>query len=157
MSESVNTACEKRVKAIDRYKSQVEWYEKTKTDARRWFYWGQTVVVILTGIAPLVILATEWKPLQALFPAVASIVAGLLGIWQLQDSWQRRAIALEALKSEFAKFDTRSGEDYRPPVTEDQAIERFVLKTEEIVGNEVAEWHRQRRKVSKSKTNGAGS
>lgn len=158
MNESANTACDRRNKAIERYKSQVEWYERTKNDARLRFYWCQTLVVFLTGVTPLVILATESKLLQASFPALASILAGVLGIWQFQDAWQRRAIALEALKSEFVKFDTRSGDDYRSPITEDQAIERFVLKIEDIVGNEVTEWRRQRGKVGTSlQTNNEGS
>lgn len=150
MNESVNSVCERRIKAVNRYQSQIEWYEKTKNDARLRFYWGQTLVVVFTGITPLVILATNEKWLQALFPAIASILAGVLAIWQFQDAWQRRAIAVEALKSEFVKFDTRSGDDYRPPITEDQAIEQFVLKIEHIVGNEVAEWQRQREKTGKS-------
>lgn len=151
MNESVSTAaCDRRVKAIDRYKSQVEWYEKTKNDARRYFYWGQTLVVVFSGITPFLMLAIDIKWVHALFPALASILAGALGIWQFQDAWQRRAVALEALKSEFVKFDTRSGDDYRLPITEDQAIEHFVLKIEDIVGNEVAEWRRQRGKVGKS-------
>lgn len=159
MNESATTAtCERRNKAIERYKSQVEWYERTKNAARRYFYAGQALVVFLTGITPLIILATDSKLWQAAFPAAASIIAGVLGIWQLQDAWQRRAIALEAMKSEFAKFETRSGADYRPPVTDDEAIDQFVLKIEDIVGNEVAEWRRQRGKAgNSSQTNREGS
>jgi hypothetical protein len=150
MSENVDTINERRNRALNRYKSQLEWYERTKNDARRFFYLGQTLVILLTGITPLIILSTESKFWQALLPAAASIIAGVLGIWQFQEAWQRRAIALEALKSEFVKFDTRSGDDYRLPVTEDQAIDRFVLNIEGIVGNEVTQWQRQRGKIGKS-------
>jgi len=47
------------------------------------------------------------------------------------------------------KFDTRSGDDYSSSMTEDQAIERFVLRMESIIANEVAEWQRRREPTGK--------
>lgn len=149
MTQLTNNTDERRKKAQDRYNTQVAWYDKTKTDARFYFYLFQTLVIICSGITPVLILATDLKIVQAIFPAIAAILAGLLGIYQFQDAWRRRALALEALKSESVKFETRSGDDYSSSVTEDQAIERFVLRMESIIANEVAEWQRRRQPTGK--------
>lgn len=149
MNEYTNSIDERRTKALARYNSQVTWYEKTKTDARRLFYLCQTLVIVFSGITPVLILSTDSKFWQAIFPAIAAILAGILGIWQFQEAWRRRALALEALKSEFVKFDTKSGDDYGSSVTEGQAIEQFVLKMESIIANEVADWQRRRGQTGK--------
>ena len=151
MSESETE--NRRTKAIDRYNTSVAWYEGTKRTARILFYSFQVSVIALSGVTPLVILATESKLLQAAFPALASICAGILGVGQWQESWRRCATTLEALKSEYVKFDTRSGDDYNPAVTDAEAISRFVLKMEGILAGEVSEWHRL--KATKSEP-GAG-
>ena len=112
MTQLTNNTDERRKKALERYNSQVAWYEKTKRDARVYFYLFQTLVIVFSATTPVLILATDCKIVQAIFPAIAAILAGVLGIFQFQEAWRRRALALEALKSEFVKFDTRSGGDY---------------------------------------------
>jgi hypothetical protein len=149
MTQSTNNTDERRKKACERYDSQVAWYEKSKKQARIFFRLSQTLVIILSGITPVLILATDCKVVQAIPPAVASILAGVLGIFQWQEDWRRRGLALEALKSEFVKFDTRSGDGYDSYVTEDQAIERFILRMENIIANEVSEWQRRRAQTEK--------
>ena len=152
MTQFTNTTDERRKKALDRYNSQIAWYEKMKQNARVRFYVFQTLVIVFSGVTPVLILTTDSKLVQAIFPAAASILAGLLGTYQFQGSWRRRALALETLRSEFVKFDTRSGADYGDSVTEDQAIERFVLEMENIVADEVTEWQRRRGQTGKANT-----
>jgi hypothetical protein len=138
------TDTDRRRKAIDRYAESVAWYERTKRTARILYYGFQVAVILLSGITPLVILATESKLVQAAFPALAAICAGLLGVYQWQESWRRRATTLEALRSEFVKFDTRSGDDYSLALTDDEVVSRFVLRMEDILAGEVSEWQRLR-------------
>jgi len=147
------TTEDRRRKAVERYNDSARWYERTKRDARVLYYSFQVAVIVLSGITPLVILATDSKLVQAAFPALAAICAGILGICQWQESWRRRAITLENLRSEYVKFDTRTGDDYAQGLTEDEAISRFVLKMEAILEGEVSEW--QRLKASQTEP-GAG-
>src|SRR5215831_4082247 len=100
MTQPTNNTEERRKKACERYDSQVAWYEKSKKQARMFFRLSQTLVIILSGITPVLILATDCKVVQAIPPAVASILAGVVGIFQWQEDWRRRGLALEALKSE---------------------------------------------------------
>jgi hypothetical protein len=139
---------DRRKKAVERYNDSVRWYERTKRDARVLYYIFQVAVIVLSGITPLVILATDSKLAQAAFPALAAICAGILGIYQWQESWRRRGTTLEALKREYVKFDTRSGDDYALTLTEDEAISRFVLKMEDILEGEVSDWQRLRAPTS---------
>ncbi len=138
------TTEDRRKKAVERYNDSVKWYERTKRDARVRYYIFQVAVIVLSGITPLIILATDSKLAQAAFPALAAICAGIVGIYQWQESWRRRATTLENLKSEYVKFDTRSGDDYALALTDDEAISRFVLKMESILEGEVSEWQRIR-------------
>jgi Protein of unknown function (DUF4231) len=147
------TTEDRRKKAVERYSDSVRWYERTKRNARVSYYTCQVAVIVLSGITPLVILATDKKLIQAVLPALAAICAGISGIYQWRESWRRRAATLENLKSEYVKFDTRSGDDYSLAVPEDEAISRFVLKMEAILESEVSEW--QRLRVPKSEP-GAG-
>ena len=140
-TERVTTE-ERRKKAVERYNDSVQWYERTKRTARVLYYIFQIAVIVLSGITPLVILATESKLVQAAFPAVAAICAGIVGVYQWQEAWRRRATSLETLKSEYVKFDTRSGDDYALALTDDEVISRFVLKMERVLEGEVSEWQR---------------
>jgi hypothetical protein len=149
--ELVSTG-DRRKKAVERYNYSVRWFERTKRDARVLYYIFQVAVIVLSGITPLVILATDSKLAQAAFPALAAICAGILGIYQWHESWRHRATTLEALKSEYVKFDTRSGDDYALTLTEDEAISRFVLKMEDILGGEVSEWKQLRTPKSEPRT-----
>jgi hypothetical protein len=111
----------------------INWDTTTKHTARILYYVFQVFVIVLSGITPL--LAREPKLVQAAFPAVAS---GSAGVYQWRKSWRRRATTLEALKSEYVKFDTRSGDDYNSVLTDDEAISRCVLKMENMLEGEVS-------------------
>ena len=137
-----------RAKALGRYQSQVAFYEKTKRDARVRYYLLQAVVIISSAITPLLIVASVDRWIQVAAPTVASISAGLLAAGQFKESWLRRARAVEALKSEFALFDTRSGKNYSAQVPDDKALETFVLRTERICADERGEWRRTRIEAS---------
>jgi Protein of unknown function (DUF4231) len=110
------------------------------------FFTIQTLVIVLSGLTPILILSLspEWKTLQAIPAAVASVLAGLMGLYQFNEGWIRWARAVEALRSEIVKFETLSGPDYSEDVDEAELIRRFVLRIEQINAVARAEWAQQR-------------
>jgi len=127
--------------AEQRYRKQIEWYEKTKADARFFHRLFQTIAVSLTGITPIVILATDSKLAQASPPALATLIAGIQGVYEWREAWRRRAKTVEALKSEYIKYKTRTG-DYGSTLTKDEALNKFILNMEKLIASEVEEWGR---------------
>jgi hypothetical protein len=152
MAQGGITYEERRREAFDRYDNQVAFYERTKTDARRRYYALQVLVIVGSTITSVLILADAPKWMQGAAPAVAIIAASCQIIWQFKESWLRRAWALESLKRERILFDTRSGKRYAAPVSDDQAVERFILRAEDIYARERGEWRRSR--VQKGKQDG---
>jgi hypothetical protein len=154
MPESSQNLTERREKALERFKRLLSWYETTRTRSRILFYTFQTLVIVLSGITPILLLLTNSKVAQAIPPAIASILAGLLSVCQFNDHWLRRSTAAEALKSELTKFETRSGDLYGNDVDEAEALEHFVLRIESIAADEVFQW-RQKRSDSAFPTEGS--
>jgi len=143
---------DRRTKALARYQSQVDFYEKTKKDARVRYYLLQLTAIISSAITPLLIVASVERWIQVAAPTVATISAGLLAAGQFKESWLRRARAVEALKSEFALLDTRSGKNYSAQIPEDKALETFILRMERICSDETGEWRRARIQTKNSQT-----
>lgn len=131
-------------KILERYKSQLDWYERTRDRARISFYTCQILSVVCSALTTVIIATTDSKAWQASFSAVAAISTGILAIAQFQDSWRRRALAAERLKSEFALFAARIGRNYGDEISEDAAEVTFGLRVEEIIGGEIAEWDKVR-------------
>jgi hypothetical protein len=144
MSDDNATYEERRRKAVSRYDKQVAFYEKGKTDARRRYYALSTVVIVCSSLTPVLILieATKWIP--AACSALAGIAAAVLALFQFQGSWLRRADSAEALKREFHLFDTRTGEGYQAPVSDDAAVDTFITRTEQMYESELGDWKRSR-------------
>lgn len=127
--------------AIARCQEQIQWYEKQKGRQRALYYTFQSLVVVLSGITPILILWTGLpKPIQALPAALGSIAAGLAGSFHWLEGWTRFAIADESLKSELAKFRARASESYSTKVSDEQALENFVTRVEAIVLAETTRW-----------------
>ncbi|MGH3072096.1 MAG: DUF4231 domain-containing protein [Gaiellaceae bacterium] len=127
--------------ALNRVEEQIEWYESHS--ARQWWAFTvfQTAAVVLGGLTPVLILWSELpKAVQALPAALAAIAAGLVGIFRWPHNKTRYSFAAEALKSERVKFATRTGPRYGRGRSEDEALDSFVARIEDIAMTEVAEW-----------------
>jgi len=84
-----------RKKALDRYNTQVCWYERRRRTRESTSICSRRSSIICSGITPVLILATDWKIVQAIFPAIAGILAGLLGIYNFK---MRGVVALSRLR-----------------------------------------------------------
>ena len=144
MTDEAADMTDRRKKALERYHSVFGWYDRTRNLSRLGFYVFQTLVILLSGVTPILILATNLKLLQAIPPALASILAGLAGVYQFNEHWMQRSSTAEALKSELVKFETRTGKDYSDALSEAEVIQNFVLRIEAIQTDAVAQWRRSR-------------
>ncbi|MHC4405277.1 MAG: DUF4231 domain-containing protein [Planctomycetota bacterium] len=131
--------------AMKRFRETLDWYEKARVRSRWLYYVCQSAVIILSGVTPLLLLLESTpKVIPAIPPAMASVLAGLMGIYKFHEQWIRRSVTAEALKSESAKYETRSGDSYGMNLPADRALENFVLIVEQIEANSVAEWQQLR-------------
>jgi Protein of unknown function (DUF4231) len=144
MDNSGNDIAERRKMAMERYAGLLHWYERARDRSRIFFYLFQTLVIVLSAITPILILTTDSKVLQALPPAIASVLAGLMGVYQFNEHWLRRSSAAEALKTECIKYETRAGKDYLETLSESQIIQNLVLRIESIQADAVSQWRRAR-------------
>jgi Protein of unknown function (DUF4231) len=135
---------DRRHKAVRRYETQVAFFEKGKNDARRYFYALQTVVIVCSSLTPVLILAGTENWIPGTCSALAAIAAAVSALFQFQGSWLRRADTVESLRSEFHLFDTRTGEGYQAPASEEAALDRFITRTEQVYESERGEWKRSR-------------
>ncbi len=132
---------ERRDKALERYREEVQWYGRTKLAQRRAYQILQVCVIVFSGLTPILILIDQVpKPLQALPAALAGILAALLATFRLQENYVRFGYTIEALKSELLKYETQADPDYGPEVDAQKAFERFVSRMEGMIMAEVTDW-----------------
>jgi hypothetical protein len=127
--------------ALRRVDEQIHWYETHS--ARQWkaFAVFQSAAVVLGGLTPVLILWSGLpKALQALPAALAAVSAGLVGIFRWPHNKTRYSFTAEALKSERVKYATRTTSRYRHELSEEQALDSFVARIEDIAMTEVTEW-----------------
>jgi hypothetical protein len=131
----------RRAFALQRADEQIDWYETHS--ARQWtaFAIFQSAAVVLGGLTPVLILWSGVpKALQALLAALAAVAAGLVGIFRWPHNKTRYSFTAEALKSERVKYATRTTSLYRTELSDDQALDNFVARIEDITMTEVTEW-----------------
>jgi hypothetical protein len=132
---------DRRTFALRRAAEQIQWYETHS--ARQWRAYSifQSAAVLLGGLTPVLILWSDVpKAVQALPAALAAVAAGLVGIFRWPDNKTRYSFTAEALKSERVKYATRSTSRYGRDRSDDEALENFVARIEDIAMTEVAEW-----------------
>jgi|SRR5579859_1568950 len=132
---------ERRGKALERYRDEIQWYEQIKHRQRRAYLLLQVCVIAFSGLTPLLILIDQVpKTLQALPAALAGVLAAILATFRLQDNYVRFGYTTEALKSELLKYEARGDRDYGPDVDDQLAFERFVSRMEGLIMAEVTDW-----------------
>jgi hypothetical protein len=130
--------------ALARCDEMIAWYRGKRRRANAAFNLLQGIVIVLTATAPVLVLsdALADAALRALPATVVAIAVALLASYKLRESWVRYTVAAEALRSEKAKYLTRTTPAYwrLPP---DEALNNFVLRVEGLALSEVEEWRKQ--------------
>ena len=132
---------QRRQLALDDCQVMITWYEKNKRTVRTLFYISQVCIIVLSALTPILILWSDLpKPVQALPAAIASICAALNAVFRWRENWVLRAHTSEALKRELLKFKTRTSEEYRADLDDQQALANFVARVESLTMSELSEW-----------------
>jgi hypothetical protein len=135
-------------KALDHCQEMIDWYNKQKFWQRVYYQVSQILTILLSGITPILILVDQLPELiQAIPPAIVTILVGLGGIFQWKENWLQYAQTHEELRSEKLKFETRSRE-YGIRLNATTALDRFVTRVSDITLGEVSEWQERMRDTS---------
>ncbi len=140
-----------RTLATKRCDELIKWYEGRQKVQRRRMVQSRLVAIGLSGLVPVLVIIqislpreTLWwlllSILIAAFPAGATIMSALNEVFQYKDNWIRFSETAEELKSERAKFLTRTTKDYDQKLDEHTALSNFVSKVEGIVMRETRKW-----------------
>jgi len=130
--------------ALARCDEMIRWYQ----GKRRWtnvaFNLLQSTVIVLTATTPFLVLIDNVadKVVQALPATIVAIAVALLGSYKLRENWVRYTVAVEALRSEEAKYLTQTTPAYWK-VPREEALNNFVLRIEGLALSEVEEWRKQ--------------
>ncbi len=138
----------KRQKALDHCQEMIDWYGKHKWWQRVYYQVSQLMAIVLSGITPILILIDQLpEVIQAIPPAIVTMLVGLGGIYQWKENWLQYAQTHETLKNEKLKFETRAG-NYGFRLNETTALDRFVTRVSDITLGEVTEWQQRMRETS---------
>ncbi len=130
--------------ALARCDEMIAWYQGKRRWTNAAFNLLQSAVIVLTATTPFLVLNAAFANtvLQALPATIVAIAVALLGSYKLRENWVRYTVAVEALRSEKAKYLTRTTPAYwKLPV--DEALNNFVLRVEGLALSEVEEWRKQ--------------
>jgi hypothetical protein len=140
--------------AIKRCEELIARYDNLRNRHRIAYHSFQVASIVLSGITPVLILWTDLSDIiKALPAALAAIATGLIGIFQWRESYPRCTYVCEALRSELNKFKTRSTNKYAQNLDDQQAINNFVIRIEDIVLDEMTDWRTQTQRAVDNKDN----
>ena len=136
------SAHEKREQAaIAVCKYNMDWYHRHGLLAMALYRGSQTAAVILSAAAAILILASELpKWVTAIPAAVASLAAGLNGIYLWREDWVRWLATAQALRTELANYQTRHPERYGVNLSSDEALNHLVERVQSLVDAETLQW-----------------
>jgi hypothetical protein len=137
--------------ALDRCDELIGWYQKNQAKQRNYRTSNRLVAVVLSGLVPVLVIVQMsftvkdawWLSLSlliALFPAVTTIFTTLNDLFQYKENWIRYTIALEELKSEKLKYQTRTTRLYQSRLDDHEALSNFVFRIESITLGETRKW-----------------
>jgi hypothetical protein len=133
--------------AFDRIQQLIAGADDQARRAFRRYFVTQALTVGLAAITPCLIFLAKDNPrnellnwLQIFIPALAAIAAAVSHIFRWREEGVRQTTLAEAIRSLLWRFQTRSGEFGSQELTEDQALDRLVVKVDEVNLQSVARW-----------------
>jgi hypothetical protein len=134
----------RREAALERCGEMIAWYQAKRRKMNLAFNALQGLVIVLTGMMPFLVLfdRVDDKLVQAAPATILTIAIALMGSYKLRENWVRYTVAVEALRSEQAKYLTRTTPSYWR-VPREEALNNFVERIEALALSEVEEWRKQ--------------
>lgn len=152
---------DRRDTALSNCNEQIDFFQSAARRAH-WLHGGsQIITIVISAAIPVLLLVDpeglpQWlvvdmstKTLAALLSALVAIASGMAGTFHWHEQWVRSAFFTQQLLSERAKFATRA-DVYGKARSEQQAIDRFVTRTEELRLMEAGQW--RERTMERTKT-----
>ena len=150
-------AKDSRTAALDRCDDLIDWYKDNMFIQRRRMARSRLVAIVLSGLIPVLVIVqmslqrtTIWwvgiSILIALFPASAAIISGMNELFQYKENWIRFSETEEELKSEKARYLTRTTPPYDKRLDDYKALSHFVARVEAITLRETRKWRMQAEK-----------
>jgi hypothetical protein len=132
--------------ALDRIEHLISRCDEQAARALRNYQVAQALTVGLAAITPCLIFLAKDNPknevlnwLQLFFPAIAAIAAGVTHIFRWREDAVRYTSLGEVIRSLLWRFETRAGE-FGGTVTDEQALDKLVVKVDEVNLQSVARW-----------------
>jgi hypothetical protein len=136
----------RRTIAFDRIQQLIAGSDDQARRAFRRYFVTQALTVGLAAITPCLIFLAKDNPrnellnwLQIFVPALAATAAAVSHIFRWREDGVRQRTLAEAVRSLLWRFQTRAGE-FGVDLTEDQALDRLVVKVDEVNLQSVARW-----------------
>jgi hypothetical protein len=136
--------------ALDRIHQLIVFSEVRAMRDWRNYHLAQGFTIGLAAITPCLIVLAKENPtswllnwLQLFFPAIAAIAAGLTHIFRWREDAIRHTTLAEAIRSLLWRYQTRAGDFSSSPgagLTDEQALDRLVVKVDEVNLQSVARW-----------------
>jgi hypothetical protein len=128
-----------------RYKPQLQYYEKHSADNRVRFYISQIVIIVVSGLIPIInTIPSEStnvdaiKMASSIFGFIIIVATGFLQLTKSQENWISYRSTAELLKSEYNLFKMKSGDYSNEKMGNDQTKREqlFVNRIETIIAEE---------------------
>lgn len=130
----------RRTAAMTRYAQQLAWYERHADKDQLGFKASQVITLTFAALTP-VLIAFGGVPsgIEAACSAAAAVSAGVLAVFNWRSNWVRFARTAELLKSEKARFDTRTS-PYSSDLGDEGVLNMFMTRIEAAALNETNDW-----------------
>lgn len=125
----------------DRVEEQISWYDRKSVSSKKWFYFLQIIVLIMSAAVPVVsMLSIVFEDIWiriciAILGAIVIISTGIISICQFRKNWIEYRSTAESLKHEKYMFKTKTGFYSKGDV-----FPLFVERIETLVSKEHTDW-----------------
>lgn len=124
---------------LERVDDQLSWYSKKSASNKTWHHRLQLVTLIAAALVPVVSLSSSElsvRILVALLGSIATVAAGIVGLYQFKDLWVDYRSTAEQLKYEKYLFLTGAA-----PYRDSTSFSLFVNRVEGIIAQENRGWN----------------
>ena len=125
----------------DRVEQQINWYDRKSTSNKKWFYFLQIIVLVMSVAVTVVsilsiVFESIWIRLGiGTLGAIATIATGIISICQFRKNWIEYRTTAESLKCEKYMFKTKTGF-----YAENDPFPVFVERIEALISKEHKDW-----------------
>ena len=133
----------------DRVEQQINWYDRKSVSSKKWFYFLQIIVLVMSAAVPVVsifsiVFENTWiRICIGILGAIVTISTGIISICQFRKNWIEYRTTAESLKREKFMFKTKTGF-----YSESDAFPLLVERIEALVSKEHTDW-KQHLKIQK--------